>query len=108
MRIKCGWAEFLDPATREVVARGSVSVDALPGTEQGPWDGEVRLLRGHDRLLEHDRALWLLRFELGPVHRWVELQSLERRWAPSGLRATAHLRSFDEEVPPVVNELGGE
>lgn len=108
MRIKCGFAEFIDPTGGEAVARGSVSADAMPGISHGPWDGEVRLLRGHEHLLDAQQLLWILRFENGLAHRWIELHSLEQRWVPSGLRATAFVSSCDDEVPPVVTELGGE
>jgi len=108
MYIKCGWAEFVNPTDGAIVARGSVSARAIPGVGRAYWDGEVRLLRGHEDLLDISKQLWLLRFEQGLAERWVELSTVERRWAPSGLRATAIVRSYDREVPPVVNELGGE
>lgn len=108
MKIKCGWAEFIDPIRDDVVARGSVSAGALPNVLDGVWDGEVRLLRGYEDLVSRAQRVWLLRFERGEVHRWIELQGVERQWAPSGMRATAQVRSWDGLVPPVVNELGGE
>lgn len=111
MRIACGWAEFIEPGTGTSVARGRVLASILPCAGRSPWDGEVRLLRG-ESLDAGDGSirepLWLLRFEQGDEYRWVVVRSVERAWAPSGLRATAYITSFDDEVPPVVSELGGE
>lgn len=108
MSIKCGWAEFVDPAREDVVARGSVFAEAIPNVLTSPWDGEVRLIRGYEDLVARGLSVWILRFEAGMVHRLIELQAIDRQWAPSGLRATAVVRSYDDLTPAVVNELGGE
>src|SRR5690606_33240550 len=85
VRIKCGFAELVDPVDYEVVARGSVSAYAIPDVGRGPWDGEIRLIRGYEHLRDLDGSWWLLRFEKGFSQRWIELRSVERQWAPSGL-----------------------
>ncbi|MCK9485143.1 MAG: hypothetical protein M0R73_00305 [Dehalococcoidia bacterium] len=108
MRIGCGWAEFVDPTREDVVARGSVFADAPPNVLDTPWDGEVRLIRGHQALIERGTSVWILRFEEGQVHRIIELQGVDAHWAPSGLRGTAQVSSYDELAPAAANELGGE
>ncbi len=110
VEVKCGWAEFLDPLRREVVARGCVSVQdpPLPCPSSGRWDGEVRFLRGFNALRRRRRSVWLLRFEGGAQDRWVELRSVERAWAPSGLRATALISTYDDQFPAQLTELGGD
>ena len=107
MRVRCGWAQIVDPARQCAVARGLVFVrhPPLPYAARGRWEGEVHLLRGHDSLR---CDVWLLRFENDADPRWIEIESIERTPAPSGLRATARIVSHDDEFPPQVIELGGD
>jgi len=110
MRVACGWAEFIDTRLQEVVARGHVTLlDIVAPRRPGRrWNGEVRHLRGEERLRGGTGAIWLIRFEHGSELRWVELGRVDASWSPSGRRATAQITSHDEEVPSAVTELGGE
>jgi hypothetical protein len=109
MKVKSGWAEFVDTRRQEVVARGIVHVldPPLPCPALGRWEGEVGLLRGSEALREGAGA-WLLRFEDGVQLRWVEIEAVTPTWAPSGLRATARVVSYDDRFPAEVVELGGD
>lgn len=109
MDVKGGWAELVDPVGLKTVARGCVFVEdpPLPCPIDGLWRGEVRFVRGADRLREGHHA-WLLRFERGTQHRWVELTSLEARWTHVGERMVAKVVSSDERYPSQVVELGGD
>lgn len=110
MKVTCGWASFFDPLQREAVARGRVSVvdPPLPCPGSGAWVGEVKFLRGFASLRRRQREIWLLRFDDGGQDRWVELTSVERSWAPSGLRATAQIQTSDGRFPTQLTELGGD
>lgn len=109
MRVKSGWAEFVDPRRNEAVARGLTYVydPPLPCPPLGRWEGEVTLLRGHDRL-QAGVEVWLLRFEDGHQLRWVEIEAVSPAWEPSGLRGTARVVSYDDRFPSEVVELGGD
>jgi hypothetical protein len=109
VNVRSGWAELVDPAGHEAVARGCVFVidPPLPCPLEGHWIGELRFLRGVERLRGRPNV-WLLRFEGGTQHRWVELASVERTWTHVGERATARLVSSDDLFPSGVIELGGD
>jgi hypothetical protein len=109
MRVKSGWAEFVDPRRHEVVARGIVHVldPPLPCPALGRWEGDVSLLRGYDALHE-GAGVWLLRFEDGAQLRWVEIEGVTPKWERSGLRGTARVVSYDNRFPSEVVELGGD
>ena len=98
-----------DPLERQAVARGCVYVvdPPLPCPPDGRWEGEVRFVRGHERL-RPGPGLWLLQFEDGVQQRWVKLESVQDTWTASGLRGTAHVFSYDERFPAQVVELGGD
>jgi len=110
VKVTCGWASFFDPLRREQVARGRVAVvdPPLPCPGSGVWIGEVTYLRGFASLRRRQRDIWLLQFEDGGADRWVELTSVDRAWAPSGLRATAQIQTFDGRFPTELTELGGD
>lgn len=57
VEVTCGWAEFLDPLRRDVVARSRVSVQDPP--------------RGYNPLRRRRRLIWLLRFEGGAQDCWL-------------------------------------
>lgn len=111
MRVRCGWTEILDPRSHRVVGRGLLYVRHAPipyPTMIGWWEGEVVFLRGGETLKRLDRDPWLLRPRQGSEHCWVRVTSVEPSWAPSGLRATAHVSSYDDEFPAFMSELGGD
>lgn len=109
MDVKGGWAELIDPAYVNAVARGCVYVEdpPLPCPIDGPWRGELRFVRGANRLREGPHV-WLLRFERGTLHRWVEVTSVESTWTHVGERMVARLASLDDRYPSQVVELGGD
>jgi hypothetical protein len=109
VNVRSGWAELVDPARLEAVARGCVFVTdpPLPCPIDGNWQGELRFLRGAERL--HTGAgLWILRFERGTQQRWVELASVESTWTHVGERMVAQVISRDDRYPSEVIELGGD
>ena len=110
MRVRCGWTEILDPRGHAIVARGLLFVRhaPLPYPMTGWWEGDVLFLRGQEALERLDRDAWLLRPRAGSEQCWVQVTSVEPSWAPSGLRATAHVTSYDGEFPAFMSELGGD
>jgi len=108
--MRCGWTEIIDPRSHQVVARGLLFVrhTPIPYPMSGWWDGEVVFLRGGEALGRLDRDAWLLRPRLGSEDCWIQVTSVEHSWAPSGLRATAHVSSLDDEFPAFMSELGGD
>lgn len=109
MKVACGWAEFISPSGH-VIARGRVTaLDIVsPRRREGQWHGTVQYLRDVAPLCTKIGDVWLLRFKQGFELRRVELVGVDESWAPSGRRATVHVTSYDELVPSVVTELGGE
>jgi hypothetical protein len=107
--VKSGWAELVDPVDLEAMARGCVFIEdpPLPCPLDGHWRGEMRFVRGAERL--RDRGdIWLLWFEGGTQHRWVQLTALEPMWTHVGERIVARLISCDDRYPAEVIELGGD
>lgn len=100
----------MDPRGDGAVARGYVTaLDIVsPRRRERRWHGAVHYLRGDTRLRKGIGELWLLRFVQGSELRWVEVLRVRDSWTPSGRRATAQVVSYDEQVPSVVTELGGE
>jgi len=110
VRVRCGWTEILDPRSHQAIARGLLFVHQtpLPYPMEGWWDGEVIFLRGQEALERLNRETWVLRPRQGSDQCWVQVTSVEPVWAASGLRATAHVTSYDEEFPAFMSELGGD
>ncbi|PKN83121.1 MAG: hypothetical protein CVU47_00505 [Chloroflexi bacterium HGW-Chloroflexi-9] len=110
MMVRCGWTEILDPHSRQTIARGLLFVrhTPLPYPMEGWWAGEIMFLRGEGALDRLSREIWVLGRRQGSNQCWIQVTSVEPAWVPSGLRATAHITSYDEEFPAFMSELGGD